>query len=161
VPSLVPRDAVLNLPPLGYSQASQRLAEMSGRDRLRREEPLAGTGDQGQGLPPLAISAGGKGAAMLPEARRRRARAPEQKVRTFEKRAGTGQKKGGKQMAGTGWVPGVAVPGGPGPHPGAGHAPGGRYRQDEAAGGEPPVHLRYHRGPGRHRRPSPRRGRPP
>ena len=156
VPSLFPRDAVLNLPPLGYSWALQRLAEMFCRavsyeqahefvlaaagvsigkrqleqitvaaaadaerfyqDRPRPEGPLAGTGDQeqeGQGLPPLAISADGKGVAMLPEARRRRTRAPEQKVRTFEKRAGTGEKKGHKRMAETGAVFDVAVPDGP------------------------------------------------
>jgi hypothetical protein len=156
VPSLFPRDAVLNLPPLGYSWALQRLAEMfcravsyeqahefvlaaAGvsigkrqleqitvaaaadaerfyRDRPRPEGPLAGTGDQeqeGQGLPPLAISADGKGVAMLPEARRRCARAPEQKVRTFGKRAGTGEKKGHKRMAETGAVFDVAVPDGP------------------------------------------------
>jgi len=46
--------------------------------------------------------------AMLPEARRRRTRAPEQKVRTFEKRTGTGEKKGCKRMAGTGAVFDVA-----------------------------------------------------
>jgi hypothetical protein len=153
VPSLFPRDAVLNLPPLGYSWALQRLAEMFCRsvsyeqahefvlaaagvaigkrqleqitvaaaadaerfyqDRPRQEGPLAGTGDQEQGLPPLAISADGKGVAMLPEARRRRTRAPEQKVRTFEKRAGTGEKRGCKRMAETGCVFDVAVPDGP------------------------------------------------
>ena len=47
---------------------------------------------------------------MRPEARRRRTRAPEQKVRTFEKRAGTGEKKGCKRMAETGCVFDVAVP---------------------------------------------------
>jgi hypothetical protein len=41
---------------------------------------------------------------MLPEARRRRTKAPEQRVRTFEKRAGTGEKKGCKRMAETGAV---------------------------------------------------------
>jgi hypothetical protein len=50
---------------------------------------------------------------MLPEARRRRTRAPDQKVRTFEKRAGTGEKKGCKRMAETGAVFDVAVPDGP------------------------------------------------
>jgi hypothetical protein len=159
--SLFPRDAVLNLPPCGYSWALQRLAEMfcrsvsyeqahefvlaaAGvsvgkrqleqimiaaaadaerfcRDRARAAVPAAGDQDQGQGqgqgqgrdLPPLAISADGKGVAMLPEARRRRTRAPEQKVRTFEKRAGTGEKKGCKRMAETGAVFDVAVPDGP------------------------------------------------
>jgi hypothetical protein len=142
--SLFPRDAVLNLPPCGYSWALQRLAEMFCRsgsyeqahefvlaatgvsvgkrqleqitiaaaadaerfcqDRSRDPAAVPAAGEQGQGLPPLAISADGKGVAMLPEARRRRTRAPEQKVRTFEKRAGTGEKKGCKRMAETGCV---------------------------------------------------------
>jgi len=146
--SLFPRDAVLNLPPLGYSWQVQRLAEMfcrSGsyeqghefvlaatgvavgkrqleqitiaaaadaerfyRDRDQAAVPAAGgpepAGELEQGLPPLAISGDGKGVAMLPGARRRRTKAPEQKVRTFEKRAGTGEKKGCKRMAGTGAV---------------------------------------------------------
>jgi hypothetical protein len=151
--SLFPRDAVLNLPPLGYSWGLQRLAEMfcravsyeqahefvlaaAGvaigkrqleqitvaaaadaerfyRDRVRDQGAPAGAGEEQGSLPPLAISADGKGVAMLPEARRRRTRAPEQKVRTFEKRAGTGEKKGCKRMAETGAVFDVAVPGGP------------------------------------------------
>ena len=153
VVSLFPRDAVLNLPPLGYSWGLQRLAEMFCRavsyeqahefvlaatgvsigkrqleqitvaaaadaerfyqDRVRDQGGPAGAGEEGGSLPPLAISADGKGVAMLPEARRRRTRAPEQKVRTFEKRAGTGEKKGCKRMAETGAVFDVAVPGGP------------------------------------------------
>jgi hypothetical protein len=140
VPSLFPRDAVLNLPPLGYSWGLQRLAEMftrSGSYEQAHEFVHAATGvsigkrqleqiimaaaadaerfyqdraavpaagEQEQGLAPLAISADGKGVAMLPEARRRRTRAPEQKVRTFDKRAGTGEKKGCKRMAETGCV---------------------------------------------------------
>ena len=151
--SLFPRDAVLNLPPLGYSWALQRLAEMFCRavsyeqahefvlaatgvsigkrqleqiivaaaadaerfyqDRTRDQAAVPAAGEQEQGLPPLAISADGKGVAMLPEARRRRTRAPEQKVRTFDKRAGTGEKKGCKRMAETGAVFDVAVPDGP------------------------------------------------
>jgi hypothetical protein len=151
--SLFPRDAVLNLPPCGYSWGLQRLAEMfcrSGsyeqahefvlaaagvaigkrqleqitmaaaadaerfyRDRVRDQPAPAGAGEEEGSLPPLAISADGKGVAMLPEARRRRTRAPEQKVRTFEKRAGTGEKKGCKRMAETGAVFDVAVPDGP------------------------------------------------
>ena len=150
--SLFPRDAVLNLPPCGYSWALQRLAVMfcgSGSYEQGHEFVLAATGvsigkrqleqitvaaaadaerfyqdrDQGavpaageqepgqgqeptgeQGLPPLGISGDGKGVAMLPEARRRRTKAPEQKVRTFAKRAGTGEKKGCKRMAETGAV---------------------------------------------------------
>ena len=50
---------------------------------------------------------------MLPEARRRRTKAPDQRVRTFDKRAGTGEKKGCKRMAETGCVFDVAVPDGP------------------------------------------------
>ena len=159
--SLFPRDAVLNVPPLGYSWALQRLAEMfcrsvsyeqghefvlaaTGvsvgkrqleqivvaaaadaerfyRDRDQAAVPAAGeqepAGEPGpeqeRGLPPLALSADGKGVAMLPEARRRRTRAPEQRIRTFEKRAGTGEKKGHKRMAETGAVFDVAVPEGP------------------------------------------------
>jgi hypothetical protein len=157
--SLFPRDAVLNLPPCGYSWALQRLAEMFARsgsyeqahefvlaaiglsigkrqleqitiaaaadaerfcqDRDRAAVPAAGEPEPEQAqaperdLPPLAISADGKGVAMRPEARRRRTRAPEQRVRTFEKRAGTGEKKGCKRMAETGAVFDVAVPDGP------------------------------------------------
>jgi hypothetical protein len=80
------------------------------------------------GLPPLAISGDGKSVAVLPEARRRRTKAPEQKVRTFDKRAGTGEKRGCKRMAETGCVFDVApgrprTPGqvmGPDPDPGTG-----------------------------------------
>ena len=145
VPSLFPRDAVLNLPPLGYSWPLQRLAEMFCRsgsyeqahefvhaatgvgigkrqleqitvaaaadaerfcqDRNRDQAAaVPAAGEQEQDLPPLAISADGKGVAMLPQARRRRTKAPEQKVRTFGKRAGTGEKKGCKRMAETGAV---------------------------------------------------------
>jgi hypothetical protein len=153
--SLFPRDAVLNLPPCGYSRALQRLAEMfcrsvsyeqahefvlaaAGvsvgkrqleqitiaaaadaerfcRDRDPAAVPAAGEPEQApeRDLPPLAISADGKGVAMRPGARRRRTRAPEQRVRTFEKRAGTGEKKGCKRMAETGCVFDVAVPDGP------------------------------------------------
>jgi len=149
VPSLFPRDAVLNLPPCGYSWGLQRLAEMFCRavsyeqahefvlaaagvavgkrqleqitvaaaadaERFYRDRGApAGAGEEEGSLPPLAISADGKGVAMLPEARRRRTRAPEQKVRTFDKRAGTGEKKGCKRMAETGAVFDVAVPDGP------------------------------------------------
>ena len=148
--SLFPRDAVLNLPPLGYSWALQRLAEMFCRsgsyeqahefvraatgvsigkrqleqitaaaaadaerfyqDRNRDRAAVPAAGEQEQGLPPLAISADGKGVAMLPQARRRRTRAPEQRVRTFDKRAGTGEKKGCKRMAETGCVFDVLPP---------------------------------------------------
>ena len=54
---------------------------------------------------PLVISADGKGVAMRPEARRRRgAKGPGQRVRTFGKRLGTGEKAGHKRMAETGCV---------------------------------------------------------
>jgi hypothetical protein len=143
--SLFPRDAVLNLPPLGYSWALQRLAEMFCRagsyeqahefvlaatgvsigkrqleqviaaaaadaerfyqDRDQDQAAIPAAGEQGQGLPPLVISADGKGVAMLPGALRRRgAKAPGERVRTFGKRAGTGEKKGCKRMAETGCV---------------------------------------------------------
>jgi hypothetical protein len=150
VPSLFPRDAVLNLPPCGYSWALQRLAEMFARsgsyeqahefvlaatgvsvgkrqleqmivaaaadaerfyqDRARDQAAVPGPGDGGQGLGPLAMSGDGKGVAMLPGARRGRAKAPEQRVRTFDKRAGTGEKKGHKRMAETGCVFDVIPP---------------------------------------------------
>jgi hypothetical protein len=168
--SLFPRDAVLNLPPLGYSWGLQQLAEMFCRavsyeqahefvlaatgvaigkrqleqimaaaaadaerfyqDRLQDQGGPAGAGeDQEERLPPLVISADGKGVAMRPEARRRRTKAPEQKVRTFEKRAGTGEKKGCKRMAETGCVFDVA--------PGQARAPEQVMRPDP--GGEPPA----------------------
>ena len=153
--SLFPRDAVLNLPPCGYSWALQRLAVMfcrSGsyeqghefvlaatgvsvgrrqleeivaaaaadaerfyRDRPGQEMLPAGTGEPGprEGLPPLAISADGKGVAMRPEARRPRATAPGKRARTFRKRTGTGEKKGCKRMAETGCVFDVIAPDGP------------------------------------------------
>jgi hypothetical protein len=143
--SLFPRDAVLNLPPCGYSWPLQRLAEMfarSGSYAQAREFVLAATGvsvgkrqleqitaaaaadaerfcqDQGRprdqaalpvtgkderDLPPLALSADGKGVAMRPEARRRRAKAPAQRSHNFAKRRGTGE-KGHKRMAETGCV---------------------------------------------------------
>jgi hypothetical protein len=154
--SLFPRDAVLNLPPCGYSWGLQRLAELfcrSGSYEQAHEFVLAATGvsvgkrqleqitvcaaadaerfcrdrdqaavteggQQGEGLPPLALSADGKGVAMRPEARRRRTVAPGKRVRTFDKRAGTGEKKGCKRMAETGCVFDVAVPGGPPRTPG-------------------------------------------
>jgi len=153
VPSLFPRDAVLNLPPCGYSWPLQRLAEMFTRsgsyeqahefvlaatgvsigkrqleqitvaaaadaerfcqDRDRAAVPQAGQQEGEGGLPPLAISADGKGVAMRPEARRRCAKAPGKRVRTFAKRAGTGEKKGCKRMAETGCVFDVQAPDGP------------------------------------------------
>ena len=202
--SLFPRDAVLNLPPCGYSWALQRLAEMFCRagsyeqahefvhaatgvsigkrqleqitmaaaadaerfyqDRHQdqgRRPAGAGAGQGRSSLPPLAISADGKGVAMLPGARRRRTKAPEQKVRTFDKRAGTGEKKGCKRMAETGCVFDVAVPDGRPRTPEQVMRPDPGSRQDRAAGGEPLVRLRHHGRPRRHHRQDLRRGRPP
>jgi hypothetical protein len=142
VPSLFPRDAVLNLPPRGYSWALQQLAvmfcrsgayeqahefvlavtgvsigrrqleqivleaaadaERFGQDPARaRDVPLRPAAGPEGALLPVALSADGKGVAMRPEARRRRAKAPEQRVRTFAKKTGTGEKKGHKRMAET------------------------------------------------------------
>jgi hypothetical protein len=151
VPSLFPRDAVLNLPPRGYSWQLQRLAVMFGRDgsyELAREFVQAATGVRigkrqleeitaasaadvagfyavaaepdeqegegpGQDVPggqqlgapagggcepqegtalPLALSADGKGVAMRPESRRKRAKAPGTRVKRFQNRPGTGEK---------------------------------------------------------------------
>jgi hypothetical protein len=150
--SLFPRDAVLNLPPCGYSWGLQRLAEMFCRsgsyaqarefvlastgvsigkrqleqvivaavadaerfcqDRPPDQQELAAAGQAGGGLPPLAISADGKGVAMRPEARRRRSKAPDRRMQNFGHRRGTGE-KGHKRMAETGCVFDVAVPDGP------------------------------------------------
>ena len=149
VPSLFPRDAVLNLPPCGYSWDLQRLAEMFcrsvsyeqghefvlaatgvsiGKRQLEqviiaaaadaerfcqdRDEP-AGVPGLEPGLAPLALSADGKGVAMLPGARRRRAKAPDKRARAFRKRTGTGEKKGHNRSRS--WtltpIPGPARPG--------------------------------------------------
>jgi hypothetical protein len=148
--SLFPRDAVLSLPPCGYSWQLQRLAEMfsrCGSYEQARELLLAATGVRigkrqleqvtaraardaegfcsdrprprprpgpgaGEGLPPLAVSADGKGVAMRPEARRGTAKAPGRRSRNFEHRRGTGE-KGHKRMAEAGCVFDVAVPPGP------------------------------------------------
>jgi hypothetical protein len=89
-------------------------AERFCQDRNRDQAAVpAGGQPEGEGLPPLALSADGKGVAMRPEARRRRTVAPGKRVRTFEKRAGTGEKTGCKRMAETGCVFDVAVPEGP------------------------------------------------
>ena len=157
VPSLFPRDAVLNLPPAGYSWQLQRLAEMSARsgsyeqarefvqaatgvsigkrqlqqitaraaadaerfcqDRSRDQAAVPGTGDEQGALPPLAISADGKGVAMRPEAMRARTRPSGQRIQNFEHRRGTGE-KGRKRMAETGCVFDVQVPDGPARTPG-------------------------------------------
>ena len=180
VPSLFPRDAVLNLPPLGYSWGLQRLAEMfcrAGSYEQAREFVLAATGvaigkrqleeitvcaaadaerfcqdrapaaavpgagqDTEGNLPPLAISADGKGVAMRPEARRRTARAPGERVRNFEQAAGhRGEER--PQADGRDRLRLRRHRAGAATDPGAGHAPGPGRRQDRAAGGEPLVHL--------------------
>jgi hypothetical protein len=99
-------------------------AERFCHDRPCDSPAPAGAGEEGS-LPPLALSADGKGVAMLPGARRSRATAPEERVRTFGKRTGTGEKKGHKRMAETGCVFDVIPPPGPrtpeqvmGPDPG-------------------------------------------
>jgi len=150
--SLFPRDAVLGLPPCGYSWALQQLAVMfcrSGSFGQGHEFVLAATGvsvgkrqleqvvaaaaagaerfyrdrEQDQGGEqeqvqagrelPLAMSADGKGVAMRPGARRRRAKAPGKRSRNFRKRRGTGEKTGHKRMAETGCVFDVIAPDGP------------------------------------------------
>src|SRR5262249_7689852 len=73
---------------------------------------LPATGKE-EDLPPLALSADGKGVAMRPEARRHRTKAPGQRVQTFQKRRGTGE-KGHKRMAETGCVFDVRAPASPG-----------------------------------------------
>ena len=104
------------------------------RNQDQAAVPAAGRDqEQEQGLPPLVISADGKGVAMLPQARRRRTKAPEQRVRTFDKRAGTGEKKGCKRMAETGCVFDV-VPPDAAADPGAGHAPRSRHGQEARRG---------------------------
>lgn len=135
VPSLFPRDAVLNLPPCCYSWRLQRLVVMSARDgayELAQEFVQAAAGvtvgkrqleeivaaaaadvagfyavparqpappEEEPGLPgeepapgPLALSADGKGVAMRPESRRKRTKAPGNRVKTFTTRPGIGEK---------------------------------------------------------------------
>ena len=153
VPSLFPRDAVLNLPPCGYSWPLQRLAEMFCRsgafgqahefvlaatgvsvgrrqleqitmaaaadaerfcqDRERAAVSLAGLRREGEkDLPPLAISADGKGVAMRPEGRRPETarKAGSRPGQAFARRLGTGQKSGCKRIAETGVVFDVLSP---------------------------------------------------
>ena len=84
------------------------------RNRDQAATPQAADGQDEDDLLPLALSADGKGVAMRPEARRRRAKAPDQRVHTFAKRRGTGE-KGHKRMAETGCVFDVQPPDRPGP----------------------------------------------
>jgi len=86
-----------------------RDAEQFCRDR----PPAPEAGEAGEGLPPLAISADGKGVAMRPGARRSRTVSPERRSRNFEHRPGTGEKTGHKRMAEAACVFDVTVPGGP------------------------------------------------
>ena len=95
-------------------------AERFCQDRGQVAVPPAGDSGQERDLPPLAISADGKGVAMRPEARRRRTLAPGQRARNFDKRRGTGE-KGHKRMAETGCVFDVAPPDPDGPERTAGH----------------------------------------
>ena len=200
--SLFPRDAVLNLPPCGYSWGLQRLAEMfcrAGSYEQAHEFVLAaagvgdrqaaagadhhggsrgrgavlpgpgpgpgapaGAGEEEGSLPPLAISADGKGVAMLPRGAPPPHQGPGAAGADLRE---AGRDRGEERLQADGRDRGRLRrrrPGRPGPHPGAGHAPGGRQRREEAAaGGEPLVHLRHHRRPRRHHRQGLRRGRPP
>ncbi len=155
--SLFPRDAVLNLPPCGYSWGLQQLAVMFclavayeqahgfvlaatgvsvGKRQLEqlvaaaaadaerfcqdparpRDElvlPAAGQHEEGEGgLPPLGLSADGKGVAMRPEARRpgTARKAGKRPGQAFGHRLGTGQKAGCKRMAQAGCVFDVIPP---------------------------------------------------
>jgi hypothetical protein len=74
---------------------------------LARQQPGQEQAERPAG--PLALSWDGKGVAMLPGARRARARAPGQRVRNFARRRGTGE-KGHQRMAQTGCVFDVAPP---------------------------------------------------
>ncbi len=87
-------------------------AERFCQDRPAGQDLPAGTGDDQGCLPPLVISADGKGVAMRPEARRRCGKAPGRRVRKFRKRRGTGE-KGHKRIAETCCVFDVQVPDGP------------------------------------------------
>src|SRR6266571_4038468 len=114
-------------------------AERFCQDRDRDQAAVPGAGQpEGEDLPPLAISADGKGVAMRPEARRRRTKAPEQRVRNFGKRAGTGEKKGHKRMAETGCVFDVQVPDVP---DGPARTPGQVMRPDPGAAKNAPRAL--------------------
>ena len=166
VPALFPRDAVLNLPPRGYSWALQQLAEMfcrsvsfeqghefvaaatgvsvgrrqleqimvaaasdaerfcqdldraavlqAGQQQQQEEEEEEEEEGQEKGLPPLGISADGKGVAMRPEARRPETarKAAGRPGQAFARRLGTGQKSGSKRIAETGAVFDVLPPDG-------------------------------------------------
>jgi hypothetical protein len=92
-------------------------AERFCQDRPGSRDRPAGTGDGRGCLPPLVISADGKGVAMRPEARRSCGKAPGRRVRKFRKRRGTGE-KGHKRMAETCCVFDVQVPDGPARTPG-------------------------------------------
>jgi hypothetical protein len=93
---------------------AERFYQDLGRPGDQAAVPRTGHGQDGDDLLPLALSADGKGVAMRPEARRRRSRAPDQRVRNFAKRRGTGE-KGHKRMAETGAVFDVQPPDPAGP----------------------------------------------
>ena len=65
-----------------------------------QEQPDGGQPGQpdGDAVLPLALSADGKGVAMLPESRRARTKAPDQRVKNFGSLPGTGE-KGHKRIA--------------------------------------------------------------
>jgi len=79
--------------------------EVPGRDVPDGQRPGApaspaagGCEPAGETVLPLALSADGKGVAMRPESRRKRTRAPGQRVKNFTTRPGTGE-KGHKRIA--------------------------------------------------------------
>jgi hypothetical protein len=138
VRALFPADAALNLPRRRYSWGLQQLAVLFtqavsyqqarrfvraatgvsiGKRQLEQitAEAAADAAGFEAALPPgqagpLVLSPDAKGVAMLPGALRRRgAKAPGQRVKTFGKRRGTGE-KGHKRMAQAGCVFDVAVP---------------------------------------------------
>ena len=176
VRSLFPRDAVLNLPPCGYSWGLQRLAEMFtrsgsyeqahefvlGRDRGQHRQAAAGADHRGGGRRCGAVLPGPG-----PAARSRRpgpgSRAGPAAAGDLRRRQGRGDAPRGAPPPGQGPGPAGAdlrqagrdrgeerlqadgrdrlrlrrpVPDGPREpaHPGAGHAPGPRHRQERRRG---------------------------
>jgi len=98
----------------GVSIGKRQLQQVTAAAAADAEQFCQGQGQGQEQDPavPLVISADGKGVAMRPGARRRRAKAPGMRVRTFRHRRGTGE-KGHKRMAETGAVFDVQVPDGP------------------------------------------------
>jgi hypothetical protein len=199
--SLFPRDAVLNLPPLEYSWALQRLAQMFCRavsyeqghefvhaatgvrigkrqleqiiaaaaadaerfcqDRNQDQAGPAGAGaDRQERLPPLAISADGKGVAMLPAGAPPPHQGPGPEGPDL-RQAGRDRGEERLQADGRDRLRLRRPAAGPAADPRAGHAPGPRRAARAAARGEPLVYLRHHGRPRRHHRQDLRPGRPP